>query len=117
MRAKFEDAVAEADCARRDLADVKASMGNSDAAYKRQIADLEASLADALRKKNKERVARDKKLTMNMQREMEKALKDFFRSVTLHSEAAAFSSMRKPVRPRMRHLQCRRLHMRKGLMV
>ena len=38
-RAKFEDAVEDADRARRDLAEVKASMGNSDAAYKRQIAD------------------------------------------------------------------------------
>ena len=94
VRAKFEDAVAEADCARRDLADVKASMGNSDAAYKRQIADLEASLADALRKKNRERVARDKKLTMNMQREMEKALKDFLQKccITFRGSGVLFDA-------------------------
>ena len=78
VRAKSDDAVADADCARRDLADAKASLGSSDAAYKRRIADLEASLADALRKKNRERVARGnelkKKVTMSTRRETEKAL-------------------------------------------
>ena len=80
-RAKSDDAVADADCARRELGDARAPLGSSDAAYKRKITDMEASLADALRKKNRERVAMDgvlkKKITMNCQRETEKALNVF----------------------------------------
>ena len=80
-RAKVDDALAELDAARRDLADARASLESDEAAYKRRITDLEANLADALRKKNRERVARDnelkKKATMNVQREMEKSLKLF----------------------------------------
>ena len=65
----------------RDLADARASLASSEASYKRKVVELDASLADALRKKNRERVARDnelKQVTMNMQRETEnkRALKE-----------------------------------------
>ena len=80
-RAKVDDALAELDAARRELADARASLASSEASYKRKIVELEANLADALRKKNRERVAMDnvlkKKVTMNLQRETEKALKEF----------------------------------------
>ena len=51
-------------------------------------------MADALRKKNRERVARDKKLTMNMQREMEKALKDFLQKcdITFRGSGVLFDA-------------------------
>ena len=77
----MDDALAELDAARRELADARASLASSEASYKRKIVELEANLADALRKKNRERVAMDnvlkKKFTMNLQRETEKALNHF----------------------------------------
>ena len=69
------------DAARRDLSEQNARHIASDSAYKRKIADLDGALADALRRKNRERVARDnevkKKVTMELQRAIEKSLKSF----------------------------------------
>ena len=59
VRVKFEDALAEADIAKRELAEAQATHAGAEAQYKRKILDLEAAVADALRKKNKEKMARD----------------------------------------------------------
>ena len=71
-RAKLDDALAELECARRDVGFLRASLDSAEAASRRMVADLEASLAEALRKKNRERYARDcevrKKVTMDLQR-------------------------------------------------
>ena len=76
---KLEDALAAVDTARRDLAEMQASHVGAESHYKRKISDLENAVADALRKKNRERLARDiavkKKVTMDLQRETEKSLK------------------------------------------
>ena len=76
---KLEDALAAVDTARRDLAEMQASHVGAEAHYKRKISDLENAVADALRKKNRERLARNiavkKKVTMDLQRETERSLK------------------------------------------
>ena len=78
-RVKLDDALADLDAARHDLAEEQNARVGSETAHRRTISDLEAAVADALRKKNRERIARDaavkKKVTMDLQREAEKALK------------------------------------------
>ena len=59
VRVKFEDSLAEADTAKRELAEAQALHASAEAQYKRKILDLEAAVADALRKKNRERITRD----------------------------------------------------------
>ena len=77
-RGKLEDALAEADAARHELAEMRATLDSRETSHKRMLADLEAGLADAQRKKNRERVARDaevkKNTAMDLQRNTEKAL-------------------------------------------
>ena len=78
-RLKLDDALADLDAARHELAEEHAAHVGSETAHKRASSDLEEAVADALRKKNRERIARDaavkKKVTMDLQREAEKALK------------------------------------------
>jgi septal ring factor EnvC (AmiA/AmiB activator) len=77
-RSKLEDALAEVDTARHELAELRATLDSRETSHKRKLSDVEANLADALRKKNRERVARDaevkKQTTMDLQRNTEKAL-------------------------------------------
>jgi hypothetical protein len=77
-RGKLEDALAEVDTARHELAELRATLDSRETSHKRKLSDVEANLADALRKKNRERVARDaevkKQTTMDLQRNTEKAL-------------------------------------------
>ena len=78
-RDKLEDALAEADTARHELAEMRATLDCRETTNKRRVAELEANLAEAMRKKNRERCARDdevkKKVTMCIQRDIERALK------------------------------------------
>ena len=78
-RLKLDDALAGLGAARHELAEEQAAHVGSETAHKRAISDLEAAVADALRKKNRKRIARDAavkmKVTMDLQREAEKALK------------------------------------------
>ena len=54
-RGKLEDALADLDSTRRDLAGMKATAQGNATAYKRKIEDLQANLAEAARKKNRTR--------------------------------------------------------------
>ena len=78
-RVKLDDALADLDAARRDLAEEQNARVGNETAHRRTISELEAAVADALRKKNRERIARDaavkKKVTMDLQREVEKTFK------------------------------------------
>ena len=78
-RARVEDALVELDAARHEPGNVRALLGRNEAVAKQKIPELEANLADALRKTNRERYARDlevrKNVTMDAQRGLEKALR------------------------------------------
>ena len=58
-RVKLDDALADLDAARRDLAEEQNARVGNETAHRRTISELEAAVADALRKKNRERIARD----------------------------------------------------------
>ena len=78
-RVKLDDALADLDAARHDLAEEQNARVGNETAHRRTISELEAAVADALRKKNRERIVRDaavkKKVTMDLQREVEKTFK------------------------------------------
>ena len=71
-RVKLDDALADLDAARHDLAEEQNARAGNEPAHRRTISELEAAVADALRKKNRERIVRDaavkKKVTMDLQR-------------------------------------------------
>ena len=78
-RVKLDDALADLDAARHDLAEEQNARVGNETAHRRTISELEAAVADALRKKNRERIVRDatvkKKVTMDLHREAEKTFK------------------------------------------
>ena len=101
-RVKLDDALADLDAARHDLAEEQNARVGSETVHRRTISDLEAAVADDLRKKNRERIARDaavkKKVTMDLQREAEKALKALLEHATAFSRGADSNST-----PRLLH--------------
>jgi predicted nucleic acid-binding Zn-ribbon protein len=128
-RAKVDDALAELDGARRELADARASLESSEASFRRKTVELEANLADALRKKNRERVALDnvlkKKVTMILQRDVEKSLKLFlekcdttFRGsgVLFDAEASSSSEDEQAVAPPPAQAQTETSHLREEVL-